>query len=237
MHQAAVLSRPGAGVAASAASDPLQAVARLRGMTSYRRGQAIYGEGDSSEFWYHLVSGAARKYALLADGRRRIVDFLLPGDFFGFRARHHRFFSVEAIMPSTMVASYPRRGMEKAADTDPALGRRIREIAFDSISRSQARVLITGRVTALDKVGSFLVEMSSRSFDRSDQAVVLPMSRYDIADYLSLSVETVSRALTELKRRGAIRFVGPHRVRLVNRAALENGLNIEPGRSALVASC
>jgi CRP/FNR family transcriptional regulator, nitrogen fixation regulation protein len=202
--------------------DPLQGVAHLRSTASYRRGQEIYGAGESAEFWYHLLSGAARKCALLADGRRRIVDFLLPGDFFGFRARHQRNFAVEAIIPGTIVATYPRRRIEVAADTDPALGRWVRETAFESISRSQGRVLITGRVTALEKVGSFLVEMGCRSFDRIEQTVVLPMSRYDIADYLGLSVETVSRALTGFKQRGAIRFVGPHRVRLIDRRALEN---------------
>src|ERR1700726_1907873 len=209
----------------SVQADPLHAISRIRGTTSYRRGQEIYGEGDSAEFWYHLLSGAARKYALLADGRRRIVDFLLPGDFFGFRARHLRSFAVEAIIQGTLVASYPRRGIESAADADPALGRRIREIAFDSISRSQARLLITGRVTALEKVASFLLEMGHRSFDRAEKTVVLPMSRYDVADYLALSVETVSRALGELKRCGAMRFVGPHRIRLVDHASLENGFH------------
>jgi CRP-like cAMP-binding protein len=212
--------RPGAASRpASTQTDPLQAV-RLSSPTSYRRGQEIYGAGEPADFWYHLLSGSARKCAVLADGRRRIVDFLMPGDFFGFRARY---FAVEAITHGTTVATYPRRRIEVAADADPALGRRIREIAFESIARSQARVLITGRVTALEKVGSFLVEMGSRSFDRSEQTVVLLMSRYDIADYLGLSVETVSRALTGFKQRGAIRFVGPHRVRLVDRRSLESG--------------
>lgn len=207
----------------STQTDPLQAVTRLYSAKSYRRGQEIYGAGEPADFWYHLLSGSARKCAILADGRRRIVDFLMPGDFFGFRARHERNFAVEAISHGTTAGTYPRNRIEAAADTDPALGRRIREIAFESIARSQARVLITGRVTALEKVGSFLVEMGTRSFDRSDQTVVLLMSRYDIADYLGLSVETVSRALSSFKQSGAIRFVGPHRVRLVDRHSLENG--------------
>ena len=208
---------------ASTQTDPLQAVSRLYSAKSYRRGQEIYGAGEPADFWYHLLSGSARKCAVLADGRRRIVDFLMPGDFFGFRARHERNFAVEAITHGTTARTYPRHRIEAAADADPALGRRIREIAFESIARSQARVLITGRVRAPEKVGSFLVEMGNRSFDRSEQTVVLLMSRYDIADYLGLSVETVSRALSGFKQRGAIRFVGPHRVRLVDRHSLENG--------------
>jgi CRP/FNR family transcriptional regulator, nitrogen fixation regulation protein len=76
-------------------------------------------------------------------------------------------------------------------------------------------------MTALEKVGSFLLEMADRPFDESEEEVVLPMSRYDIADYLALAVETVSRALTDFKHRGAITFAGVHRVKILDRNALE----------------
>jgi CRP/FNR family nitrogen fixation transcriptional regulator len=179
----------------------------LRSVMSFRSGQEIYGENDAGKHWYYLISGAARKYALMADGRRRIVDFLLPGDFFGFQPRHRHCFATEAIEKGTTVARYLRVSLETAADSNPKLGREIREIAFQSISRSQARLLILGRVTSLEKVGSFLVEMADRRLDHEDRTVSLPMSRYDIADYLAISVETVSRALTELSRCGRIRFI------------------------------
>jgi CRP-like cAMP-binding protein len=171
--------------------------------------------GDELEYWYCVISGAARKYVLLADGRRRIVDFLLPGDYFGFRARHKEFFAADAIVGGTLVARYSRKALETAADRDPQLGRRIREIAFASISRSQARLLILGRITALKKVHAFLEELAERSSARNRNTVVLPMSRYDIADYLALSVETVSRSLTELRRRGAIRCTSTRRIHIL----------------------
>src|SRR5579862_931727 len=88
----------------------------LRQVSAYRRNQEIYGGDQGSEYWYCVLSGAARKYLLLADGRRRIVDFLMPGDFFGFRARHQEFFSAEAIAAGTTVARYPRRRVEMVAD-------------------------------------------------------------------------------------------------------------------------
>jgi CRP/FNR family transcriptional regulator, nitrogen fixation regulation protein len=187
-----------------------------RRVSAYRRNQEIHGGDEGAEYWYCLLSGAARKYLLLADGRRRIVDFLMPGDYFGFRGRHQEFLAAEAIAPGTNVASYPRHRLETIADSDPQLGRRVREIAFESISRSQARILILGRVTALEKVRAFLDEMKQRSFDQSDGTVVLPMSRYDIADYLAISVETVSRALSELKRRGNIKPASTRRIRFMN---------------------
>jgi CRP-like cAMP-binding protein len=184
----------------------------LRKVLSYRRDQEIYRAMDGGEHWYCITSGVARKYALLEDGRRRIIDFLLPGDFFGFRSRHQEFFAADAIVTGTKVARYSRRGLENAADADPRVARQIRDIAFKSISRSQARLLILGRVTALEKVHAFLDELAERSCDGDEKTVVLPMSRYDIADYLAVSVETVSRALTELKRRGSIRYASARRI-------------------------
>jgi CRP-like cAMP-binding protein len=199
--------------------DPLRGLSTLadsaRRISSYHRDQEN-GPTAPDEHWFCVLSGAARKYVLLADGRRRIIDFLLAGDFFGFWAQHEAFFAADAIVAGTEVARYPRRGVEAAADSNPRLGREIREQAFASISRSQARLLILGRVTAREKVHAFLDKMAHRSFDRRANAVVLPMSRYDIADYLALSVETVSRALTDLKRRGTIRAAGTRRIQILH---------------------
>jgi CRP/FNR family transcriptional regulator, nitrogen fixation regulation protein len=129
---------------------------------------------------------------------------LLPGDFFGFaHGYEHHFFVVEAMIEGTAVARYSRRRLEMLAATDPQVAARVREIAFETISRLERRMLTLGRMTALEKVGSFLLEMAERSSKETEE-VVLPMSRYDIADYLALAVETVSCALTDFKHRGAI---------------------------------
>src|SRR5258707_9236586 len=109
------------------------------------------------------------------------------------------------------------------ADADPLLGREIRQVAFLALARSQAKLLILGRITALEKVGSFILEMASRLSPERGNSVPLPMSRYDIADYLAVSVETVSRSLTDLKQRGVIKLSGTRIVRIVNRDALEDG--------------
>jgi CRP/FNR family nitrogen fixation transcriptional regulator len=202
-------------------SAPKDLLESIETVTTCHRGRTIYGHEDPADSWYRVVSGAARESTVLADGRRRIVDFLLPGDFFGFGARLMHAFSVEAIVEGTIIARYPRRHVELLADSDPQLGRRIRNIAFDAISRSLARMLILGRATAVEKVGAFLIDMAERSSDDSSGAVVLPMSRYDIADYLAMSVETVSRMLTDLNHRGSIKLLGIHRIRIVDRDALE----------------
>jgi CRP/FNR family nitrogen fixation transcriptional regulator len=188
-----------------------------------RRGRTIHGHGDPVDDWYRVVSGMATKSTLMADGRRQIVDFLLPGDFFGFSARNIRAFDVEVISEDTVVVRYPRRLVEPLVDSNPGIARQIRERAFESITRMQGRVVVLGQPTTLKKVCAFLLEMADRSCNRTSGDIVLPMSRYDIADYLAISVETVSRTLTILKRHGVIALSKRRTVKIIDRAALEEG--------------
>jgi CRP-like cAMP-binding protein len=193
-------------------------------VTRYRGGQEIYSQEDPADNWYRVVSGALRRFALRPDGRRQIVDFLLPGDWFGFAAGNDLHgFSVEAVMAGTAVACYPLRRLEMLAESDPRIGRELRSIAFGAISRLQHQILILGRTRAPERVGSFLMEMAVRCAYGTPDTIVLPMSRYDIADYLGLSVETVSRAMTGLKRRGAISMGGRRQVRIVDAQVLDDG--------------
>lgn len=174
------------------------------------------------DYRYRILSGAARRFATQPNGRRQIVDFLLPGDYFGFAFRVEHSFTVEAIVDDTLVARYPRARLDGLVDTDPKLGRLIHDVTAAEIARLQARILLLGRITAREKVNGFLLEMTERLSDGPDR-LVLPMSRYDVADYLAMSVETVSRALTALKQHGTIKLAGTRRVQLVDRDALEGG--------------
>jgi CRP-like cAMP-binding protein len=202
----------------------------LAAVTSCHRSEEIYASEDPADRWYRMVCGLARKWTVTAAGQRQIVDFLLPGDFFGLTLRDVHDFTVDAAIDGTVVACYPRRPLELMADGDPQLGRLLREIGFAALSRMQARLLILGRTSALQKVGAFLLEMAERSQTGSRQLVVLPMSRYDIADYLALSVETVSRAVTDLEQSGAITLLGKRRVRIIDRAVLESDAEPCPER-------
>jgi CRP-like cAMP-binding protein len=190
-------------------------------LAHYGAGESVYRSNDPIEHWYRVVRGAARKSAVGADGRRHIVDFLLPGDFFGFGRSTARHFCVEVIHPATLIARYPRSDAERLADFNPQIGRCIREIAFDSIARLQRQTVILGRCGPLEKVSAFLLEMADRTRALQGCLVSLPMSRYDIADYLGLAVETVSRAFTELRDRQVIVFRSVRQIRLCNRNALE----------------
>ena len=202
---------------------PLKSLDQLAVIIPCHRGQEICSQGEPADHWYCVISGAARRCVIRLDGRRQIVDLLLPGDVFGFSAGEEYDYTIEAVAEGTVVASYPRRRVEMLADADPLLGREIRQVAFLALARLQAQLLILGRITALEKVGSFILEMATRMSSERGNSVALPMSRYDIADYLAVSVETVSRSLTYLKQHGVIKFAGTRIVRIVDRDALEEG--------------
>jgi CRP-like cAMP-binding protein len=167
-----------------------------------------------------LISGMARKCMNTRAGRRRIVDFIMPGDYFGLTAAAHHAFGIEAVTANTVVACRMKRDLERIATFDPHINTIIREAAFASIARLQARILILGMTTAQEKVGSFLLAMARRHTDPTGDVIVLPMSRYDVADYLAISVETVSRALTRFKRSGTIRIGGARRIEIIDRVGL-----------------
>ena len=200
---------------------PLGSLETMSAIARFSPGDLIYLSGDPADFWYRILSGACRRCAYGIGGSRQIVDFLRPGDLFGYESRIVHSFSAEAMVSSTMVARYPRRHAERVADSDPLVARQIRELAFGSVLRGQRRLLILGRATALEKVSSFLLEMSDCFRASSVGPVTLPMSRYDIADYLAIAVETVSRALTNLRERGVIQFDGIRCVQIRDRQSLE----------------
>jgi CRP/FNR family transcriptional regulator, nitrogen fixation regulation protein len=182
------------------------ALERLAAVARYETDQPIYRCNDPAEYWFRIVSGAARTSSLSGEGHRQIVDFLLPGDFFGFCAGQDHELCVEAIVPGTLVARYSRWNAERLADSDAAVARQIRLLAFAAITRLQQRTVLLGRGSALEKVGAFLLEMTARGPQTRAHWIYLPMSRTDIADYLAMAVETVSRTLTQLRARGLIAF-------------------------------
>jgi CRP/FNR family transcriptional regulator, nitrogen fixation regulation protein len=185
------------------------------------RGQQVCCQGGPADRWFWIVTGTARRSVIRRDGRRQIVDLLLPGDCFGFTNGDEYDDTVEAIARDTYVARCVRRDAEAVAESNPQLAREIRLATFEALLRLQSQLVIVGRTTAIEKVGAFLLDISARVSSPTSDRVVLPVSRYDMADYLGLSVETVSRSLTHLKRQGVIELFGPRSVGIVDRAALE----------------
>jgi CRP/FNR family transcriptional regulator, nitrogen fixation regulation protein len=190
----------------------------LSGMPmTYPRGAEIYGEGEAFSHIYQVVSGVVRIAKLLPDGRRQISGFYLPGDIFGFESGDIHHFSAEAVVQTKVVAF---RWQSLIATGARSIGffHELLNVAMKDLRHTQAQLLVVGRKSALERVAAFLLEMSERS--ESPDFVELPMPRHDIADYLGLTLETVSRMLAELKELGAITLEGARRVRLLDRAHL-----------------
>ncbi|ACL59731.1 helix-turn-helix domain-containing protein [Methylobacterium nodulans] len=184
-------------------------------LSTYGRRQEIYGEGEEAACVYQVICGAVRSYNVLSDGRRQISAFHLLGDIFGLEVHAVYGQSAEAIIETTVMV-YPRRQFEAAAHHDVQLACELWSIALRQLEHRQAHVLLLGRRSALERVAAFLAEIERRSgeagwFD-------LPMTRRDIADYLGLTIETVSRAVSQLEADGALLRAGARRIRLCHAA-------------------
>jgi len=167
----------------------------------FARNEEVFVEEEEADFVYKVISGAVRAVRILSDGRRQISAFHLPGDVFGLECGEHHRHSAEAIADSE-IALVRRSVVEKAAQADGMVARKLWRETSGDLQRMQDHMLRLGRETAVERVASFLFELSNRC--ESDGAVALPMGRLDIADYLGLTIETVSRTLTQLERDRAI---------------------------------
>ena len=189
---------------------------RLIGMTTHvMRDQEVFGEGEPADHVYKVVRGAVRGFRVLSDGRRQICDFYLPGDIFGIeRGAEHRI-TAEALTDTVLVVG---RRSALAHENDGATARRLWELAMIELGRSQDHALTLGRRSAAERVAGFLVDMADRIGD--GEHVELPMSRQDIADYLGLTIETVSRTLTQLQISALIELAGCRSIHLRKPRAL-----------------
>ena len=183
----------------------------------FERNAEIFGEGEAAEYLYQIVSGAVRTMRFTSDGRRQILGFHLPGDIFGIELGQVHSLTAEAL-DSTQVIMVRRSLLEKAAAEDPRAARCWLEHASKTITTARDHALLLGRKGAGERVAAFLLGISER-FVRA-QDFKLPMSRADIADYLGLTIESVSRAFTEMERQCAIDLPTSRHVVMRNRPSL-----------------
>ena len=207
------------GCAMPAHAVVLDALRPIGTPATIRRGRLVFAEGEPAAHWYWLASGAVQVCGFAEDGKRHVAELVLPGDLFGLEACARRGAAAEAVRDAVVVA-YPRARAEALVDADPRLARAFREIACGRLHRAQACLLRLGRAGALGRVASFLLEMGERCRRDADGALEVPVTRDDIADYLGLTSETVSRALAELRRRGAIALPARRSIHLADPAAL-----------------
>jgi CRP-like cAMP-binding protein len=189
-------------------------------IVSYRRDREIFGENEPADYLYKVVSGSVRTSKILSDGRRQIGDFYLPGDIFGLEFADSHALSAEAVTDAKVLV-IKRSVLNALAARDASVAAQLFALTGRELRRAQERILLLIK-SAQERVAAFLLEMSERS--AHDNAIELPMSRRDIADYLGLTIETVSRTLTVLESAAAIEVTTARRIRLRNRIAL-NRLN------------
>jgi len=186
---------------------------------SYRKDEEIYGEDEPAEYVYQVISGAVRTYKLLSDGRRQIGAFHLPGDAFGLESGTVHRLTAEAIIDTT-VRLVKRRSLEQSATVDVNVARKLWTMTAGDLRHAEDHMLLLGRKTAMERVATFLLEMDGRLAVTGMMA--LPMCRRDIGDYLGLTLETVSRALSQLHSQGILGFSGARQIVLRNRQRLRN---------------
>lgn len=172
---------------------------------TYKKGTEIYGEKEPADYVYQVRSGAVRSYKLLSDGRRQIGAFHLAGDIFGLEnGKEHRF-TAEAIVDTT-VRLIKWQSLELVAECDAMVARNLLSMTTSNLQHAEDHMLLLGRKTSLERVAAFLLEMDKRL--SGVDVMALPMSRRDIADYLGLTLETVSRAISHLHDLGVLGFIG-----------------------------
>ena len=184
---------------------------------SFARDEEIFGEGEPVDYVYQVVSGAVRTYRLLSDGRRQIEAFHFAGDVFGLEVGVERRTTGEA-MTATVVNAIKRSALTDRALEDGDMARTLWKMTARELRRSQDHIMTLGRRSAIERLAGFLVELADQA-DIPDE-IVLAMSRQDIADFLGLTIETVSRTFTQLQGLGYVMIPSSRRIVLHDRARL-----------------
>lgn len=204
-------SAPSCGnvIPAYGAADALQSIGHV---THVARGRTVIEAGSPNDTVIQVREGILRVVHILPDGRRHVASFLKPGDFYGLSETEENESSVEAITACTL-ARYSRREFDAVLDSDAAAGRQLLRLVCRQLAANDRMLLLLGRKTAPERLASFLMSFASGGTGvDGDMQVCLPMSRGDIADYLGLTIETVSRLVTRFRNARWIRLLDAHTV-------------------------
>lgn len=200
---------------------PAAAVASLEADTP------LYREGDTVRSWFRVLAGTVRILRGLADGRRHVADFVFSGQMFGIEPGPQRLFAAEAVGPVSILV-YPADAIDQRMAQDHVARRAIRQLLTEQLAAAQLRAFRLGSLDGAERVAAFLAAMARRH--PTGRIAELPMNRTDIADHLGLTVETLSRLLTALRSRGAIRLDGANRIELCDREIFADAAGTAPLR-------
>lgn len=208
----------------TASSETLRALQGIAVRKCLRAGKTLFWEGDPAKYIYKLVRGAAKGFKLLPNGSSQITRFYIPGEMVSITYTDSYCCTVEALTGCELV-QYPRTRFEEIVDSDPKLRRALSALVARELQETQKQVLLLGRMSAIERVTQFLVDFGNRvaksaAVSEVPEPVILelPMTRADIADYLGLTIETVSRIFTKFRKDGFIDLARPNEVRFRNPA-------------------
>ena len=185
--------------------EQIRELERTVGHRTVEAGQCLIVEGDAGSSSYTIISGGVKLFKSLPDGRRQITGFLLPGDFLGMPSRGTYSYTAET-MVRTHLCVFAHRELEAAFQKYPGMEKRFLSFVTDELVAAQEHMLLLGRKSANERIATFLLEITRRAqrLGWPVEPLILPMHRTDIADYLGLTVETVSRTFSRLRRRGVV---------------------------------
>lgn len=203
--------------------EKLSAFRKLGTQFRLAAGQPLFHEGDQATRVYTVTRGSLKLYKLLPDGRRQVTGFMQPGDFLGISVDDEHAFSAEALEPSQL-CGFPRNRFDDFTEDNGEMERELYRLAVHELAAAQQQMVLLGRKTAAERLASFFLGLADRE-ERGSNAkarfVSLPMSRSDIADYLGLTKETISRVLSQFKSRRVIRLDAINRIEILDREGLE----------------
>lgn len=181
-------------------------------------GEVILDEGSAADHAFTITSGMVKVFKLMPNGRRQITGFMFAHDILGLAHDGTYVSSAEAVTDVTL-CRFPRTKLEALLDRFPQMERRLLRMTATELAAAQDQMVLLGRKTASEKIASFLLMLARRVERLGGNAdeVDLPMTRTDIADYLGLTTETVSRTVTQLRKRGCIELITPVCVRILDR--------------------
>ena len=202
-------------------SSELQEIESIGEENQYVPRQALTHEGEAAESVFSITEGVVRVVRHLEDGKRQILGFALPSDFLGLSLTDNYRFTAEAITPAK-ACKFSRVKFASFADKYPHVVRRLYEMAGYELTLAREQLVLVGRLSADQRLAAFLISISNRlrRLGYTSPSIPLPMSRRDIADYLGLTIETVSRAFTRLAKSKLI-VSTPDGVRLLKETELQ----------------
>lgn len=208
----------------SCSPDNCPVVNQLGTAKTFKSGETLFWEDDIADSYFLIESGVARGCRILSDGRRQICRFIFPGDLIAHSDRDTYPYIAEAITPVT-ARQIPRHQLDQAEHDTECVRKLVMNSVLAELHESQDQILVLGRMTALERVAHFLCALAKRSGANVREPVILPMSRVDIADYLGLTLETVSRVMSRLKREGKIKMISANRISVPNASTLVETCN------------